>query len=86
MARSTCTYSTTLLSPTSRAAVTLVAGKALGVRLSTMRRLEFVTVRDDIATAENIFISFSVNRFDLDFTYADSDRASRELPPHLACY
>ena len=86
MGHRTCTYSTTLLSPTSRAAVTLVAGKAFGVRLSTMRRLEFVTVRDDMATEEKIIISINGNSFDSAFTYDDSDLASTALPPRPACY
>lgn len=49
--RPTWTYSTTLLSPRSRLAETLVAGNASGTTFRTIRFREFVTVKDEIVTA-----------------------------------
>lgn len=46
----TCTYSTTLSSPTSLLAVTFVAGKALGTMFSKTLRREFVMVKEVIVT------------------------------------
>lgn len=46
----TWTYSTTLLSPRSRVAETLVAGKALGTTVRTVRRLELMTDSEEIVT------------------------------------
>jgi hypothetical protein len=46
----TWTYSTTLLSPRSRVAETLVAGNAFGTTFRTVRRRELVTDSDDMVT------------------------------------
>jgi hypothetical protein len=48
----TWTYSTTLLSPRSRVADTLVAGNAFGTTFRTVRRRELVTDRDEIVTVQ----------------------------------
>lgn len=53
----TWTYSTILLSPRSRFAVSLVAGKALGTTFRTVRLRELVTDRDEIVTNASITIS-----------------------------
>jgi hypothetical protein len=50
----TWTYSITLLSPISRVAVTLVAGKAFGTTFRRIRFRELVTVKEDIDTAQMI--------------------------------
>ena len=81
---STCTYSTMLLSPRSRLAVTLVAGKAFGCTFKIVRLRELVTDSDEIVTnrASLLVCMLYVHA---DNTNIESDPSDTARRPHQAC-